>query len=149
LESPKARSYDALPQEDPWEKLSRQGSLNVKSLSSNLLNQDNGNVHLPNGNVNGSPGSFYSIVDSNGNSRSPSNNHLLPPQCIMGTSVMTIPPQYSASVRTIAEEYESTSVPGWAQSLSNMFDLSLLTNKAFMLYAFTSFLNMLGECFFF
>ncbi|XP_069115328.1 monocarboxylate transporter 9-like [Argopecten irradians] len=141
LESPKARSYDALPQDDPWEKLSQEGSLNVKSLSSNTLNsQDNISPTMTNGKTNGS---FYNVSDSNGNSRSQSNNHLLPPQCILGSSVMTVPPQYSASVQTI-ENYEDRDIPMWIQSLSTMFDLSLLKEKAFVIYAITSFLNMLG-----
>ncbi|XP_033758935.1 monocarboxylate transporter 14-like [Pecten maximus] len=140
LESPKARSYDALPQDDPWEKLSKEGSLNIKSLSSNTLNSQ-GNVSPTT--TNSKSGSFYNVSDSNGNSRSQSNNHLLPPQCILGSSVMTVPPQYSASVQTI-ENYEERDIPVWIQSLSTMFDLSLLKEKAFVIYAITSFLNMLG-----
>jgi hypothetical protein len=52
--------------------------------------------------------------------------------------------EYDASVRTLMMEIEHP-LPDWLRSISHMLDLSLLKNRAFILYATASFLNMLGE----
>ena len=74
------------------------------------------------------------------------SNALFPPSIVGNGSVMSFPPQYSASVRTILDEFDDENrVPGWCSYIADMFDLSLMRDKAFVLYAFTSFLSMLGK----
>lgn len=123
-----------LPQEDPWEKLCREDS--VKSPNEKD-NKENGTLLVPCKRT----GSF----GPQDGFRPLESNHLTPPQTYIGNSLMSAmtTTEYDASVRTLMMEIEHP-LPDWLRSISHMLDLSLLKNRAFILYATASFLNMLG-----
>lgn len=135
-DSPKASPGNLLPQEDdPWSKLCEDDS----SKSPNERDsKENGTLLIPiRRNNSFGPQDSFRPLDS---------NHLIPQQTIIGNSLMSAmtASEYEASVKTLITEYEHP-MPEWIRSISHMFDLSLLKNRAFILYATASFLNMLGK----
>lgn len=134
LESPKGvTGNNNLPQEeDPWEKLCREDS---RKSANDKDNKENGSLLIPCKRTGSfGPQESFRPLDS---------SSLIPQQTYIGNSQLSAMNEYDASVRTLLMEYENQ-LPEWMQSISNMLDLSLLKNRAFILYASASFLNMLG-----
>ncbi|XP_048772237.1 monocarboxylate transporter 9-like [Ostrea edulis] len=80
---------------------------------------------------------------SSGSVRSSANTHLSP-ESLMTSLNSSVRFAGEVTIDEIEEYSSQRELPGWCLYISNLFDLSLLKNKAFVLYAFTSFLSMLG-----
>lgn len=81
---------------------------------------------------------------SSGSVRSSANTHLSP-ESLMTSLNSSVRFAGEVTIDEIEEYSSQRELPGWCLYISNLFDLSLLKNKAFVLYAFTSFLSMLGK----
>lgn len=154
---PKAQSCDSLTLEDPWDKLSEEGSLSTRSLSyvgvsdSRMeVNDEPAEQSLPNSNS-------ASPCESRCESRLTINSYPedtrkyllydkrqdLPP-CLMGSSLVSIT-KFQASIRSLDSIYENTghSIKLF-QMIQEIIDLSLFKNITFCLLLTSSFLSMLG-----
>lgn len=145
-ESQKTRSYDALPQEDPWDRLSQGGSLNVRSLSFHSINNP-----LVSNNV--VETSLVSVVEphchfshhnrSFRSNRSSFSKRPTPQLKVVDASMMSVL-QYNASVISVRSYKEESECVTYFKNVRDMFDLSLLRRPTFLLYTFASVLSMLG-----
>ena len=155
---PKAKSCDSLTLDDPWDKLSEEGSLSTRSLSyvgvsdSRMeVNIEPAEQSLPNSN---SASPCESRCDSRMTINSyPEDPHKyllydkrqgLPP-CLMGSSLVSIT-KFQASIRSLDSIYENTghSIKLF-QMIQEIIDLSLFKNIVFCLLLTSSFLSMLGK----
>lgn len=75
-----------------------------------------------------------------------SANTYLSPESLMTSLNSSVRFAGEVTIDEIEEYSSQREIPGWCLYVSNLFDLSLLKEKAFVLYAFTSFLSMLGKC---
>lgn len=73
-----------------------------------------------------------------------SANTYLSPESLMTSLNSSVRFAGEVTIDEIEEYSSQREIPGWCLYVSNLFDLSLLKEKAFVLYAFTSFLSMLG-----
>ncbi|XP_061189344.1 monocarboxylate transporter 4-like [Saccostrea echinata] len=80
---------------------------------------------------------------SSGSVRSSANTYLSP-ESLMTSLNSSVRFAGEVTIDEIEEYSSQREIPGWCLYISNLFDLSLLKEKAFVLYAFTSFLSMLG-----
>lgn len=80
---------------------------------------------------------------SSGSVRSSANTYLSP-ESLMTSRTSSVMFAGEVTIDEIEEYSSQPKIPGWCLYVSNLFDLSLLKEKAFVLYAFTSFLSMLG-----
>lgn len=81
---------------------------------------------------------------SSGSVRSSANTYLSPESLMTSLNSSSVRFAGEVTIDEIEEYSSQREIPGWCLYISNLFDLSLLKEKAFVLYAFTSFLSMLG-----
>ena len=82
---------------------------------------------------------------SSGSVRSSANTYLSPESLMTSRNSGSVMFAGEVTIDEIEEYSSQPKIPGWCLYVSNLFDLSLLKEKAFVLYAFTSFLSMLGK----
>lgn len=137
-----SRSYDMIPQEDPWEKLVEEGLINTKSLSCNSLGQQTVQSSVIAESLLSMPWSQQSVARS---SRSISNcSRSLNPD----SSFCSLPDgQYTASIRTIDSGYyeEGSTLSKIGHFVRTRFDISLLLSVTFLGLSLSGILSMLGK----
>lgn len=153
---PKAKSCDSLTLDDPWDRLSEEGSLSTRSLSyvgvtdSQMeVNIEPAEQSLPNSN---SASPCESRCDSRLTINSPEEPRQLLlydkrqglPPCLMGSSLVSIT-KFQASIRSLDSIYENTGHSiKLCHMIEDLIDLSLFKNITFCLLLTSSFLSMLG-----
>ncbi|CAI9737888.1 monocarboxylate transporter 5-like [Octopus vulgaris] len=155
---PKAKSCDSLTPEDPWDKLSEEGSLSTRSLSYVGVSDSRIEINTPSAEASAVNSTSASPCESRCESRQTINtsnqedppkcylyncNSDLPP-CLMGSSIVSIA-KFQASIRSLESIYENN---GHSRKLLQMFqeiiDLSLFRNLTFCVLLLSTFLSMLG-----
>uniref|UniRef100_A0A0L8GEM4 Major facilitator superfamily (MFS) profile domain-containing protein n=1 Tax=Octopus bimaculoides TaxID=37653 RepID=A0A0L8GEM4_OCTBM len=155
---PKAKSCDSLTHEDPWDKLSEEGSLSTRSLSYVGVSDSRIEINTPSAEASAVNSTSASPCESRCESRQTINttNHEDPPKCylyncnsdlppcLMGSSIVSIA-KFQASIRSLESIYENN---GHSRKLLQMFqeiiDLSLFRNLTFCVLLLSTFLSMLG-----
>ncbi|GAB1601956.1 monocarboxylate transporter 13-like isoform X2 [Argonauta hians] len=156
---PKAKSCDSLAHEDPWDKLSEEGSLSTRSLSYVGVSDSRIEINTPSAEASAVNSTTASPCESRCESRQTINttnteqtqskcylyncNTDLPP-CLMGSSIVSIA-KFQASIQSLESLYENN---GHSIKLLQMFqeiiDLSLFRNLTFCVLLLSTFLSMLG-----